>query len=322
MSQSQPTVSVIIPCYNQGHYLDEAVGSILSQTDQSFEVIVINDGSTDEATVHLLQNYQKPHVKIIHTENRGPSAARNTGIQQAIGEYILPLDADDLIRPTYLEKGIKILDSNSNVGIVYSQAEFFGARTGVCAMSVYSFPEILQGNLIFNTSFYRKSDWEKVGGYNENMVDGWEDFDFWLSLIELGREVVHIPEPLLLYRQIPNSRNDRLNRDRQVASYVQVFRNHTRLYTDHIHTLFEDLVDLRDNVRQTHARLEQAQIELAQSQTQLIQAEGKIAHYQTVVAAMQSSKFWKLRNQWLKLQQRFGLKTDDVLTQPVNSDQF
>ncbi|MGA7935163.1 MAG: glycosyltransferase family A protein [Kovacikia sp.] len=308
MSQSEPTVSVIIPCYNQGQYLDEAVGSVFAQTYQSFELIVINDGSTDAATIELLQNYQKPRLKVIHTENRGPSAARNTGIQQALGRYILSLDGDDRIQPTYLEKAVPILESHSNVGIVYAQAEFFGAKTGVCELPTYSFPEILLGNMIFSFSFYRRDDWEKVGGYNENMVYGWEDYDFWLSLIELGREVVQIPEPLCLYRQVSNSRSEQLNRDRQISSYAQLFRNHPRLYTDHINTLFQHIVDLRDDVRQTHTHLGQTQVELAQAQQAQIQ-----------LSAIQNSKLGRLYTRYVKLKKRLGLKIDDYSDSSISS---
>jgi glycosyltransferase involved in cell wall biosynthesis len=313
MSQPNPTVSVIVPCYNQGQYLDEAVGSIFAQTYQSFEIIVINDGSTDAETVKLLKHYQKPNVKVIHTDNRGPSAARNTGIQQAIGHYILPLDADDRIQPTYLEKAVNLLDSHPDVGIVYSQAEFFGTKTGLCNLPTYSFPEILLGNMIFNSSFYRKADWQKIGGYRENMTYGWEDYDFWLSIVELGRATMQIPEPLYLYRQVPNSRSDRLTRDRQIISYAQIFHNHPRLYSEHINILFRHLIELREDVHQTHSLLEKTRIEQAQTQTELVQTQGKLTHYQNLLTAMQSSKFWKLRNQWVRFRKLLGFNPNHVV---------
>jgi glycosyltransferase involved in cell wall biosynthesis len=308
MSFALPIVSVIMPCFNQGAYLDEAVESVLAQTCESFEIIVINDGSTDEETVRILEKYdnpewtvhneqllkshEKPNLTVIHTPNRGPSAARNTGIRQAKGRYILPLDADDRIAPTYLEKAIAILDREPNVGIVYSQVELFGDRTELFDLPPYSFPEILLGNMIVNTSLYRKADWEKVGGYNENMIWGWEDYDFWLSLIELGREVVRIPEVLCFYRKLPNSRSQQMTRDSWVKSYTQLFANHSQLYSTHISTLFQELVNLRDDLHQTHCQLLRSQ---------------------AVVSGMQSSKFWQLRNQWFKLKKRLGFKGRDDL---------
>lgn len=299
MSFALPSVSVIMPCFNQGAYLDEAVESVLAQTCQSFEIIVINDGSTDERTVQLLQTYKKPNLAVIHTPNRGPSAARNTGIQQAQGRYILPLDADDRIAPTYLEKAIAILDKEPNTGIVYSQAELFGGLTGSFELPPYSFPEILLGNMIVNTSLYRKADWEKVGGYNENMIWGWEDYDFWLSLIELGRDAFQIPEVLYFHRELPNSRSQQMAHEHWVNSYTQLFNNHPQLYSNHISTLFQELVNLRDDVHQTHSRLHNLQEQLIQSQA--------------MIAGMQSSKFWQLRNQWFKLKRSLGFKVEDEL---------
>ncbi len=164
--------------------------------------------------------------------------------------------------------------------------------------------------MIFNSSFFRRSDWEKVGGYNENMVYGWEDYDFWLSILELGREVVQIPEPLYLYRQVSNSRSERLTRDRQINCYAQLFHNHPRLYSDHISTLFEHIVEMREDIHQTHARLGQTIEELrqthgklGQSLDELTQSQDKLALYRQLLDLIQTSKFWKLRNGWISLKQ-------------------
>ena len=184
MTKSDPTVSVIIPCYNQGQYLDEAVKSVLSQTYQNFEIIVINDGSTDPETIEIIKNYQKPKTTIIHTKNQGVVASRNYAIELYQGKYLLPLDADDKIGNTYLEEAVKLLESNENLGIVYCEAEFFGQKTGKWELSEYQFPNILLSNMIFCSGFFRKFDWQQVNGYNPNMVYGWEDYDFWLHLAE------------------------------------------------------------------------------------------------------------------------------------------
>jgi glycosyltransferase involved in cell wall biosynthesis len=319
------------------------VGSVLAQTCPNFEIIVINDGSTDEETVQVLKSYElqtdeQSRLSVIHTPNRGPSAARNTGIAQAKGRYILPLDADDRIAPTYLEKTIPILEQEPNVGIVYVQAELFGDRIGLFDLPPYSFPDILLGNMIVNTSLYRKADWENVGGYNENMIWGWEDYDFWLSLIELGRDVVCIPEVLYFHRELSNSRSQQMTREAWIKSYTQLFTNHSQLYSSHISILFQELVDLRDNVHQTHHRLYEVQEELIQThaanselqtrisalqtETSALQTEISVlqsrvvaveTEMETKISAMQSSKFWKLRNQWFKLKKRLGFEGGDDL---------
>ena len=300
MSDSPPIVSVIMPCFNQGQFIEEAVESIIAQTFTPVEIIIINDGSTDIETVRLLNHYQKPNVSVIHTENRGPSAARNVGIHQAKGQYILPVDADDRIAPTYLEKAVPILASQPEIGIVYTQAELFGAKTGSFDLPPYQFPDILLGNMIFNSSLYRKADWGKVGGYNENMVCGWEDYDFWLSILELGKDVFRIPEVLYYHREVANSRSEQMTQEHWVKSYTQIFANHPQLYSDHIDILFRQIVELREDVHQTHSHLHQAQNQLHQVHSQL----------HTIVSTVQSSKAWRARKRWLNLKQRLGMTVD------------
>ena len=300
MSDLPPIVSVIMPCFNQGQFIEEAVESIIAQTFTPVEIIIINDGSTDIETVRLLNHYQKPNVSVIHTENRGPSAARNVGIHQAKGQYILPVDADDRIAPTYLEKAVPILASQPEIGIVYTQAELFGAKTGSFDLPPYQFPDILLGNMIFNSSLYRKADWEKVGGYNENMVCGWEDYDFWLSILELGKDVFRIPEVLYYHREVANSRSEQMTQEHWVKSYTQIFANHPQLYSDHIDILFRQIVELREDVHQTHSHLHQAQNQLHQVHSQL----------HTIVSTVQSSKAWRARKRWLNLKQRLGMTVD------------
>ncbi len=113
-----PKVSVIIPCYNHGKYIDEAVDSILNQTFKDFEIIIVNDGSTDELTNNKLKQYDKPKTFVINKENEGLSVARNTAIKRAVGEYILTLDADDTFEPSFLYRAVYVLDNKPEIGIV------------------------------------------------------------------------------------------------------------------------------------------------------------------------------------------------------------
>jgi glycosyltransferase involved in cell wall biosynthesis len=230
----EPTISIVIPCHNAGEYLGEAVGSVLKQTYQNFELIIVDDGSNDERTRRALDAYDQPKIKLVRTIHQGLANARNSGIEVARGKYILPLDADDMIGETYLGKAISILEANENIGIVYSKAEFFGEASGEWELPPYRFPDILLGNLIFCSGFFRKRDWAAVNGYNPNMVYGWEDYDFWLSLIELGREVVRIPEKLFFYRKRSNSMVRGMSSDHIIYSYAQLLKNHPQLYADHM----------------------------------------------------------------------------------------
>lgn len=232
-----PKVSVVIPCYNHGAYLDEAVDSVLRQTFTDFEIVVVNDGSTDPQTVALLQSYDRPKTRVIHKKNGGLSAARNTGIESALGEYILPLDSDDKIAETYLEKAAAILDARSDVGVVYCDEEMFGERQGLWSIPPYDPDLLLFDNLIFPAAMYRKSDWAKTGGYCSKFIYGWEDWDFWISMSELGKDVVKLPEPLYFYRIRSGSMNLSMQTSHKMAMMALLVLRHKRLYLCNFGTL-------------------------------------------------------------------------------------
>lgn len=229
-----PKLSVIIPCHNQGRYIDEAVGSVLDQTYQDFEIIIVNDGSTEEFTNRLLAKYEKAKTKVVYTHNQGLPSARNTGIDAASGRYILPLDADDKIGREYLKEAVAVLDDDPDIGIVYSNAEFFGAREGRWSLPEYSLPLMLAVNVIFCSGVFRKEDWEKAGGYDPRMKYGYEDWDLWLSLIERGKRVYRIPEVLFYYRIKPEAMSKSVTIVNKAKMYLQVYRNHKSLYMRNI----------------------------------------------------------------------------------------
>ncbi len=228
-----PKVSVIIPCYNQGQYLEESIESVLKQTFQDFEIIVINDGSNDAKTIEILKNYQEVKTKIIHTKNQGVSQARNNGIKEAVGDYILPLDADDKIGTTYIEQALEILEQNPEIGIVYCDAELFGSKKEKWKLKEYKFPNILAGNCIFCSAMFRKTDWEKVGGYKKEMDKGLEDWEFWISLIEQGANVYKIPEVLFYYRQTENTMSKQATENRLI-SIKKIMLLHPKIYIEHL----------------------------------------------------------------------------------------
>lgn len=234
-----PKISVIIPCYNQGQYLEESVQSVLNQTFKDLEIIIVDDGSTDQATIDILNNFDMPKTRIIHTTNQKLAMARNNGIKEANGQYIFPLDSDDKIGAKYLELANDILDNNPEIGIVYCKAEFFGAIEGAWNLPLYNFPNILICNSIFCSALYRKSDWENVGGYNPNMLHAYEDWDFWLSLISLGVKVHRIDEVLFYYRQHTDysSMINQLQLNKFIAMKNQIIANHKKLYTENVEFL-------------------------------------------------------------------------------------
>ncbi|WP_243371811.1 glycosyltransferase family A protein [Geotalea sp. SG265] len=224
------TVSVVIPCFNHGRYLAEAVDSALDQTYEDLEVVVVNDGSTDPETIQLLQEFSRPRTRIIHTPNKGLAAARNTGIQASSAAYILPLDADDLIGSTYVEQAVAILERQPEIGIVYCHAEKFGAMNGNWQLPAFSPARICIENPIFCTALFRKSDWELVGGYKTYMKYGWEDWDFWLSLAEAGRQVFQLPETLFKYRNSSQSMTNSMSYFKKFLMLSQLVLHHSGYY--------------------------------------------------------------------------------------------
>lgn len=232
MQQESKKVSIIIPCYNQSKYVEEAINSALSQTYKNTEIICINDGSTDESA-QVIENCAKNNQKIIFInlqENKGVVTARNTAIEAATGEYILPLDADDTIEPTYVEKAARILDANPQIGIVYCRAKLFGAQNGEWTLPEFDPKEIIYTNSIFCCSLFRKSDFKKAGGFKEYMNHGYEDWDLWLSFLEQGLKVYRLDEFLFNYRKYKENSRTNTCKNHMPEIYKNIVKHHTGLF--------------------------------------------------------------------------------------------
>ena len=225
-------VSIIMPCYNDGAYIEEAVASVKAQTYPNIELIIIDDGSDDPNTVAIIEKLSASEVVVLHTNHLRPSGARNAGIQAATGEYILPVDSDDLIEPTYVEKAVRILEENDRIGVVYCHADLFGEQSGPWELPNYSIDKMLLDNVVFVTAMFRKEDWVAVGGFRTTMEHGMEDYDFWLSILELDREIYQLPETLFHYRIKPVSRTTRFMTDPSVVqqTYRMIYTQHPVLY--------------------------------------------------------------------------------------------
>lgn len=234
-----PKVSIIVPCYNQGDYLSETLDSILSQTFKDWECIIINDGSTDNTQIVAAEYCNKDsRFKYIYQMNAGVIEARNNAILHSHGEYILPLDGDDLITSKLVEKAVEVLEKDHNIKLVCSDVEFMGDKTGIVSVPNYSPTMLLQANCFTNTSMYRREDYDRVGGYNPNMKYGFEDWDFWIAILDGSTEkaVRKLHFTGLYYRII----NKNTNRNKKAMDYrammrQQIFKNHpTAYYQDYI----------------------------------------------------------------------------------------
>jgi len=223
-------ISVVIPCYNHGGYLQDAIHSVLSQTFQNIEIIVVDDGSTDLETVSILDRIDYPCVKLLRTVNNGLSSARNTGIAASSGEYILPLDADDRIAPGYLEKGAEVLDHTPAIDVVYGRAEYFGARSGSWELGEFSSRKLLVENMVFCTSLFRRKCWQLAGGYDPAMRFGWEDWEFWLTLCEHQAVFYRLPEVVFYYRIHSSSMTSSMRLWQKALMMGHMVIKHRRLY--------------------------------------------------------------------------------------------
>jgi len=233
MQNQTPKVSVIIPMYNDQDYVADALESVIAQTYSNLEIICIDDHSQDQSR-KIVQGYQDtfPIKLFTLTKNHGPSYARNQGIESSSGEYILPLDADDKIDPTYIEKAVEVINSNHEVSVVYSKGRLFGTINTLWKLPPYNAKKMSTRNLVPNCALYRKADWERYKGYNESMIYGYEDWDFWLYFVEEKKIFHQIDEVLFFYRQKTVSRNTQAVKIKaQRHTHKVIRKNHPCLFT-------------------------------------------------------------------------------------------
>ena len=192
-------ISIIIPSYNQQEYLADAIESALSQTVTS-EIIVIDDGSTDNS-MEIAQSYEKYGVKVIQQVNKGLASARNTGIMNAKGNWILPLDADDILLDNAVSMIAEGLRKSHDADIIAPSFKEFGVRqTDIVLMENPTIEDFKTGNRIGYFSAIRKSKLLEVGGYSPKMVHGYEDLHLWINLLFRGAKLVTLKDKLVLYR--------------------------------------------------------------------------------------------------------------------------
>lgn len=197
----KPKISVIIPVYNTGKYLARCLDSVLGQTFTDFEVICINDGSTDNSG-EILAQYAKTdkRIKVINQTNSGVVNARNNGVEQSRADLIFPLDSDDIILPTALEKMYTAINAKRG-DIITCRVARFGGEHGEMVLPRPSKINMARQNCLVNAALMRKSDFKLAGGYSHDCDVALEDYDLWLNLVfNHNKKIYRIPEILFLYR--------------------------------------------------------------------------------------------------------------------------
>lgn len=274
-------VSIVIPCRNAGAFLGEAVRSALEQTRDDLEILVVDDGSTDAETLRVLKESSWPRTRVFRQEGAGPAAARNRAIAEATGEYVLPLDADDLIEPMYVAKAAAVLDAQPDVGIVYCRATKFGAEEGPWELPAFSPDDLALGNVIFVSAMFRKTDWDLIGGFDETLRHGMEDYDFWIRLAHVGRKVVRLDETLFRCRVREQSRTTLFegNREEVVATYARIFRNNRDFFAEHAEALYRRHFALLNEISALHTRLADESKDAASERASFVEAKAEADRY-------------------------------------------
>lgn len=202
-------VSIVMPCYNQGSYIKEAINSVLQQSYTNWECIIVNDGSSDDS-LKIIKNLIKndSRFKLLDIDNKGVSNARNVAIEISSGEYILPLDGDDKIHPDYLKLAIQQFEKDPNTSLVYCNARYFGKKNTLFDLPTYTYEYLFHGNCIFCSAIYKRKDfYSKTTGYDIELIHGYEDWEFWLQLLDKNSKVVQLNKVLFYYRLKELSRN-------------------------------------------------------------------------------------------------------------------
>ena len=217
-------LSVIIPCFNHGQFLLEAIASVEACPKDLYEIIIINDGSSDPFTLEVISSLKKKGYLVIEQHNQGQAEARNTGIKAAKGHYILPLDSDNKIREEMIIKGVDILENRPDVGVVYGDIKFFNndeknykfripdgygtaedlnEREWIWRLPDFHLYRMVIMYYLDACAVFRKSAWQECGGYDTKIpVNGFEDWELWLNIAQRGWKFHHIPEVLHDYRFI------------------------------------------------------------------------------------------------------------------------
>ncbi len=221
---AEVTISIIIPCYNYGRYVGQAIESALAQTYRPTEVIVINDGSTDE-TVETVSRYP---VILINQNNQGPAQTFNNGIRASHGEFVSLLSADDLIHPQFLEYTVPVLVRQQKVAFVYTYAVTFGSEHAVLLAKEFDPRKLGEGSFMGGACLMRRDAFDAVGGFDPALRHG-EDWDLWLNLVECGYVGQLVPRILFAYRKHGRGLAEKHSLWLRWRSLAYLYRKHPRL---------------------------------------------------------------------------------------------
>lgn len=233
-----PRVSVVVPCYNLGPYLAEAVDSVLAQSFTDVDILIVDDGSTDPETRTILDSFERPKTRVLRIENRGLPGAKNVGIRETSGELLCMLDADDLLEPQMLARSVAALDADPSIAFASHWLRTFGEEAGEWTPTSCDFPALLDMNTVNGSALVRRSALEAVGGFDETFLDGCEDWELWIAMVARGFRGVIIPEFLFRYRRRAGSMSQMMMEGgTHPALYRRLAAKHAESYRAHLEPL-------------------------------------------------------------------------------------
>lgn len=220
---ADPLVTLLIPCYNQARFLEEAAQSCLAQTYGNIELIIVNDGSPDDSLAvaeTIRARNPERSITVIDQKNQGLAQTRNNAVAASSGEYILPLDSDDAFDPLMVETCVTMLEADPGLGIAYTNCLYFGTKEYVPDwIKPWDAKGVCMKNILCYASMYRRTLFDDIGGYRTDMIWGYEDWEFWVRAARHGWSGKLHEEPLFLHRlHGPTMYSDAYARDAELKA--------------------------------------------------------------------------------------------------------
>jgi GT2 family glycosyltransferase len=224
------TVSIVIPSYNYGRFLSDAVQSALAQTVPALEIVIADDGSTDDSLA-VAERFQRfANVRVLKLEHAGAIATFNTAVRATRGTFFVILSADDRLDPRFIERTLPLLDAHPAAAYVYTAYRMFGARLRTLPARPYDSHLLARRPYIIGTVLMRRAAFDAVGGYSTDLEFGYEDWDLYVTLAQREWRGVALPEVLFHYRQHRSASRNALPFRRVLEARRQIYERHQALY--------------------------------------------------------------------------------------------
>lgn len=252
----KPEVSIVIPCYNNSQHIEECINSAVNQTYPDKEIILVDDGS-DSQTKEVLKHFEDKVNRFIVQENKGASAARNTGIRVATGKYIVNLDSDDYFEPEFCAKAVEFLENDQEIKVVSCYSRWFSeTQEIVFKPRGGGLKNYLLKDCAMASAMFRKADALEAGLYDEKMKKGFEDWEFYIRMHGNGGFTYIIPEVLFNYRKLEQS-NTTIALENKYENLRYIYAKHTDLYKDHFEVFVDFLLnklEITEKVRDNRSK--------------------------------------------------------------------